>query len=284
MFRTKYLSALALASAFLLPTAFLNASPQQGQAWAWGFGRNGELGLGSESNSSLPHAIKNAVFVDIDAKRSFSAGVTADGQLFTWGKNRNGVLGHLPANLNLLLPRKVEFEAKVKQVSLGYQSMCVVTEAGEAYVWGLAQKNTGFRSISTTEPEKHEATLASTKVSLSDVQMASCANDYVVFVTKQGKVFVMGDTKVRGVNNSQAQLKTDLVELPLDHITKISSGVNFTIALDDEGRVFVWGNNTYGQLGNGGLKNAIEPIQIEALAREKVVDISAGDNYSGAVT
>jgi RCC1 and BTB domain-containing protein len=56
------------------------------------------------------------------------------------------------------------------------------------------------------------------------------------------------------------------------------------MALDDEGKVYVWGNNTYGQLGTGGLKNVHEPVLVEALLREKVVDISAGDNYSGVVT
>ena len=109
MFRRKTLSAFALASAFLLPASFLNQSPPQGQAWTWGFGRNGELGLGSQSNSSLPQSVKNRVFVDIDAKKSFSAGITSEGKLFTWGKNRNGMLGHLPPNLNLLISREVEF-------------------------------------------------------------------------------------------------------------------------------------------------------------------------------
>ena len=75
--------------------------------WSWGFGRNGELGLGSESNSSLPQMIKNMNFVDIDAKKSISAGITIDGKLYTWGKNRNGIIGHHPPNLNVLLPREV---------------------------------------------------------------------------------------------------------------------------------------------------------------------------------
>lgn len=46
----------------------------------------------------------------------------------------------------------------------------------------------------------------------------------------------------------------------------------------------MWGNNTYGQLGTGGLKSVSEPILLESLGREKIVDISCGDNYSGIVT
>lgn len=105
MYRRKLTTALAITAAFLLPTSFFNAPNQQGQAWGWGFGRNGELGLGSESNISLPQPVKSTSFIDIDAKKSLSAGLTAEGKLYTWGKNRNGVIGHLPPNLNLLIPR-----------------------------------------------------------------------------------------------------------------------------------------------------------------------------------
>jgi alpha-tubulin suppressor-like RCC1 family protein len=69
--------------------------------------RNGELGIGSDNNLSLPQMIKNIDFADIDTKKSISAGITVDGKLYTWGRNRNGVIGHLPLNLNVLLPREV---------------------------------------------------------------------------------------------------------------------------------------------------------------------------------
>jgi alpha-tubulin suppressor-like RCC1 family protein len=41
----------------------------------------------------------------------------------------------------------------------------------------------------------------------------------------------------------------------LNNITKVTSGINYSIALDDEGKIFAWGNNIYGQLGTGGLKS-----------------------------
>ena len=51
--------------------------------------------------------------------------------------------------------------------------------------------------------------------------------------------------------------QTELVELDLENIVKVASGINFSMALNDEGKVFVWGNNVYGQLGTGGLQNAM---------------------------
>jgi hypothetical protein len=76
-------------------------------------------------------------------------------------------------------------------------------------------------------------TSAPTKIELKEVAMACCSNDYITFVNKSGRVFVMGNPSVRGINNTQAKSKMDIVELPIEHITKVSSGVNFTMALDD---------------------------------------------------
>ena len=93
------------------------------------------------------------------------------------------------------------------------------------------------------------------KIKIEGVRMASCANDYVSFINKEGKVFVIGDLNIKGVNNTKAKDKLEIIELPLKNIVKISSGINFSMALDDSGKVFAWGNNNSGQLGTGGLQS-----------------------------
>lgn len=64
----------------------------------------------------------------------------------------------------------------------------------------------------------------------------------------------------------------------------MESGVNFSLALNRDGKVYVWGDNKFGQLGTGSLKSVYDPTPLDELYREKVVDISCGDNYAGAVT
>jgi len=66
---------------------------------------------------------------------------------------------------------------------------------------------------------------------------------------------VLGDTSLKGVNGVKAKSKKELLELGLNKVVKVVSGINFSLALNDEGKVFVWGNNTFGQLGTGGLRN-----------------------------
>ena len=116
------------------------------------------------------------------------------------------------------------------------------------------------------------------------MKSVSCSKDYIALVNNEGKVFVVGDTNIKGVNNSLAKNKTELVELEIQKIVKVASGNNYSMALDEQGKVYVWGNNLNGQLGTGGLRNAYQPIFLETLASEKIVDISCGENYSGVVT
>lgn len=69
----------------------------------------------------------------------------------------------------------------------------------------------------------------------------------------------MGLSKVTGLNNTVAKTATDIIELNIDRIQRVESGQNFSVALNDEGKVFVWGANTFGQLGINSLKNLQMP-------------------------
>lgn len=121
-------------------------------------------------------------FVDLSAGKSISAAITADGKLYTWGKNRNGLLGHQPPNLNVLLPREID-SLKVKQVSCGYQQICVVTEDNEAYIWGVHLPKTKFRSVGINEVERKVTTDGKPmKIDVPNVKQVSCAGDYTTLV------------------------------------------------------------------------------------------------------
>ncbi len=43
-------------------------------------------------------------------------------------------------------------------------------------------------------------------------------------------------------------------------IAKIAGGVNLSVALDTEGKVYCWGKGNYGLLGDGHNTHALEPV------------------------
>ena len=73
----------------------------------------------------------------------------------------------------------------------------------------------------------------------------------------------------------------------------IAVGENHTIALRSDGTVWSWGNNSYGQSGNGS-KSSYTTIPVQVLKRENataspsaltnVIKIATGGNHSLALT
>jgi len=99
-------------------------------------------------------------------------------------------------------------------------------------------------------------------------------------LTKEGKVWTWG-------SNSNGQLgigsdvlykltPTELEYLP--KIKKISASNKHSIALDENGHVWTWGNNFSGQLGNGSHVNSNKPVMLDDLSG--VSSVVAGYRFS----
>ncbi|MCL2444883.1 IPT/TIG domain-containing protein [Candidatus Saccharibacteria bacterium] len=69
-------------------------------------------------------------------------------------------------------------------------------------------------------------------------------------------------------------------------ITQISAGSSHSIALDDEGRIFTWGLNSSGQLGDGTTTGSSTPIAVDmsgVLDGKNITQITAGGSFSLAL-
>ncbi|WP_274652828.1 RCC1 domain-containing protein [Paenibacillus humicola] len=64
-------------------------------------------------------------------------------------------------------------------------------------------------------------------------------------------------------------------------IKKVDGGEFHSIALQSDGTVWTWGNNWYGQLGDGTKENRVTPVQVKNLT--DVVDVAAGNWHSLAL-
>lgn len=84
---------------------------------------------------------------------------------------------------------------------------------------------------------------------------------------------------------------TRLVSVPLfidkfysigTKVLSVSCGRNHTIAITDNG-VYSWGNNKYGQLGNGNIIQSSYPTLIDALVDYNIIQVIAGQYHSIAL-
>lgn len=64
-------------------------------------------------------------------------------------------------------------------------------------------------------------------------------------------------------------------------VTMVAGGTDHTLDLKQDGTVWAWGNNDYGQLGDGTTLDRYTPVQVQGL--DSVVAISAGSGFSLAL-
>lgn len=117
----------------------------------------------------------------------------------------------------------------------------------------------------------------------------SAGRDHSVALDDKGQVWSWGRNNVGQLGIGNRINKTTPVKVNTNHIGKqiiqLEAGDYHTLALDIDGNVWVWGNNTYGQLGNGDNgsdKFATAPtmIDINVLNGAKVTAITAGANHN----
>jgi len=107
---------------------------------------------------------------------------------------------------------------------------------------------------------------------------------YSLALLADGSVWAWGQDSdgqlANGDDASDSPIPTEVPGLP--PITAISAGSRHSMALDENGNIWTWGDNAFGQLGNGSVDDAHSPIQVPSLTA--VVDIAAGYRHTLALT
>ena len=68
---------------------------------------------------------------------------------------------------------------------------------------------------------------------------------------------------------------------------KVAVGQGHSLALDSEGKVFAWGNNYFGQVGDGTNTNQLSPVPVTTsgvLAGQSISSVAAGTDHSVALS
>ena len=129
------------------------------------------------------------------------------------------------------------------------------------------------------------------RVSIKDVD---CGENHTQFLTFDYQVYSMGCNIFGQLGQGESDLtrkcSPHLIESLSDKkIESISSGANYSLALSKYGKVYSWGEGTYGQLGLGKFVNESSPAEMNiptvlGSSNSKVRQINAGYKHCGLVT
>lgn len=208
------------------------------------------------------------------------------GQLYTWGRGTDGQLGQDKVrfpSVNCALPQPVPGLRRVVHVACGGgQQGCTgaVTLSGELYTFGNNfNKRLGHGDGPNLAAPKRVDALAG-----EHVIMSAFSADHGAALLKDGRVFLWGSNRYgqlgRGHCDKASGGVPTAVVLP-GASTFIDCEDGYSAAVLDDGKLFTWGCNGHGRLGQG---VSAEHVSTPGLACDGVRSVSLGSLYAGAVT
>ncbi|MEX2473150.1 MAG: hypothetical protein WEA34_13265 [Gemmatimonadota bacterium] len=215
-----------------------------GEASCWGANDSGQLGEGSTTDRAAPVAVATERrFSALAAGVAHSCGLSSGGRAVCWGANLGGQLGDGSRN-DRAIPGLVAAETSFTRIVSGWNHTCAVTAGSTLSCWGLNREG-------AVGDGSRLDRLVPTRV-LDAVTDVAAGSGHTCAV-RQGQVRCWGANGAGQVGDGTAETRpspTPVPDLP-GPATAVATGAAHSCALVEDGTAHCWGQNLYGQLGNG---------------------------------
>jgi uncharacterized delta-60 repeat protein len=266
-----------------------------GTVWAWGAGQDGALGDGRDGLSvsiqpapvAAPAGWTGKSVVGIAAGGSHSLALLNDGTVWAWGSGGHGQLGNgqSASSVPVAVVRPAAWTGRrVIEVAAGEYHSAVLLDDGAVWTWGGNFAGALGNGQGADSPEPIPV-LAPAAWSGHPVVRIVSGTYFNLALLEDGSLWAWGhgDDGQLGDGNTRSSSVPVAVAAPTGwsgrSIVALAAGmVHSAIALDD-GSLWVWGNDGYGQLGNGPTGDSSVPVLVSApvaWASKKVPALAAG--------
>ncbi|MFI4985666.1 MAG: IPT/TIG domain-containing protein [Solirubrobacterales bacterium] len=254
-----------------------------GTVVAWGGNGFGQLGDGSTTESSVPVAVHGLSGVKaIAAGASHSLALLTNGTVMAWGDNESGQLGIGTAAEDSELPVAVTGLTGVKAIAAGANYSLALLTNGTAMAWGDNESG----QLGTGNTKSSNAPVA--VKALTGVSAISAGSEFALALLTNQTVKAWGnDEKGQLGNVTVEEAEATSSDVPvvvetLSGVRAVAAGANHGLATLSGGTVMGWGDDSFGELGNGTIKaRETTPVAVSGLSG--VTAISAGGQNSAAV-
>lgn len=259
-----------------------------GTLWTWGFNNGGQLGNNTQTSSNSPIQIGglttwkqvsvNGIYVPASGQSYFyTTAIKTDNTLWAWGVNSSGQLASGSTGY-YSSPIQVGSLNTWRQISTGVYHAAAIQQNGTLWTWGFnnyGQLGTGVVNTSYSSPVQVGA--------LTSWVQVACGYNTTYGIQSNGTLWAWGLNLAGqlGNGNSTANYSSPIQVGSLTNWKLIAtSGATAPLsaaqggsamAIKTDGTLWAWGNNQYGQLGQGVTTYYSSPVQVGSLTDWKTV-------------
>jgi len=226
----------------------------------------------SSENNSTHHFIS----VSTDGERSM--GLTNLGHIYAWGRNLAAApLGTIVAASSILTPARVSGGRAYRHMSSSQTHTVAIAVDGTLWAWG--GNDFGQLGDGTTEVRS-----APTRIGTENNWLyTSVRREHSFAINALGEIWAWGSNESGRLGDGTIIDQPEPVHVAdfADNWVSISAGFDHTLALNEDGELWAWGNNVSGRLGTGNSTHSLYPIRVQPTSTW--VSMHAGNGASFAI-
>jgi alpha-tubulin suppressor-like RCC1 family protein len=191
-----------------------------------------------------------------------SVAIRTDGTLWSWGRNNYGGLGN-GNYLDSPVPEQIGTDNDWKMVSMGQVFVTAIRNDGSLWAWGQNnQSQVGDGTVANKNVPVHIGTD-------TDWAFVSSGGSHTIALKTNGTLWAWGSSFHGQCGTGPIALNASVsvpTQVGTDNDWKFIAGTHEqSLAIKNNGTLWTWGENLYGQLGNGLWGNNLDvyyPTQI----------------------
>jgi alpha-tubulin suppressor-like RCC1 family protein len=262
----------------------LARSADGGGVWAWGDNSRGQLGTPSPVASALPLRVSGLPHVNaIAAGATHSLALGDDGSVWAWGDNSHGALGDGSRNDHAAPQRVAGVDGAVAIAAGDGRSFAL---RGDGSVLGWGENATGALGLGTRVEALRPEPVGGGNPGFGGIVGLAAGARNTLALRSDGQVFAFGEVAVPLPDGVTVQTQPVLLA-GLNAIAAVAASNGHALALDITGRIWAWGLNGSGQLGQGGTTPGATPALLATtqagVALLPSLAIAVGDGFALAL-
>ncbi|WP_395052106.1 T9SS type A sorting domain-containing protein [Flavobacterium sp.] len=233
------------------------AIKNNGTLWSWGQNTSKQCGLDNDINIFTPTQVGiDTNWVAVSTGGVYSLALKSNGTLWAWGNNINQTLGINDDTVFFQgTPIQVGTATDWAKIYAGKTVSFGIKTNNTLWSWGntqltLRQQNFGYPLQATTDTDWE-------KISNNAAHITALKTNHSLWYWGQN----YHGLAANGVAGNFVALNPIQITTSTDWLDVETNGFN-TIALKNNGTLWSWGTNGYGNFGNNNTTNSYVPIQV----------------------